>query len=420
MVKLWPFARKLWPFVNRRAVEPARGALLFLHIRKTAGTSVTNLLLQRFAANRSLRGAHWRENDGLDPNQFDFVSGHVTFGYRARFRTPPVVLTFLREPVERAVSAWAFFREETPAALAKIVKELPAAEAALRLRFHEQARQITLLELLRREPALARPLLSNEQTRCLLEGAPGDLRPPATAAQLQAACTNLGRCDVIGLVEEMDASLAWLARRMGWDGLDARYDNRTNSRPARDAVEPDALEILSEWNRLDLALYEHARQLAAQRRSHARPAPAAPLPSLQPFNFDQPLHGIGWHDREFDARGCFCWTGAAQESWLDFQPPAAGGACRLMAWIAHAVHPEALTGLRIAVNTQPLAVGFRAAEEGVIVEAHVPPSALGGAGERVRISFQTSQRWRPCDLDADSGDRRTLGVALRRIELRAA
>src|SRR5438309_587566 len=87
--------------------------VFFLHIPKTAGTALARFFEHRFPAG-SIR---WVNNGAAErerPELLDgarLVIGHVGYRFTRLFRQRPVVLTFLRDPVERAVSNYFFYRQ---------------------------------------------------------------------------------------------------------------------------------------------------------------------------------------------------------------------------------------------------------------------------------------------------------------------
>jgi hypothetical protein len=76
-----------------------------------------------------------------------------------------------------------------------------------------------------------------------------------------------------------------------------------------------------------------------------------------------------------------------------------------------------VAGLRLEVGGRPVAARVPAGGLPAVVEAAVPAAALGGAPGPVEVVLRPGRTARPCDLDPASGDRRTLGVAVSRVEL---
>ena len=81
----------------------------FLHIRKTAGTSIQNYMANHWPADACLRHLHWLAHERLDPGAYGFVAGHVGWEYLQRFANRPCVVTSLREPIERGLSHYYYF-----------------------------------------------------------------------------------------------------------------------------------------------------------------------------------------------------------------------------------------------------------------------------------------------------------------------
>lgn len=402
--------------------------LLFVHIRKTAGLSFRHLLASRFAAAACLFDAHAVDRQSVDPDAYAFVHGHVDVRYVERFRRRPVVFTVLRHPIDRALSAYYFFRDNGPRQLEQLRRDLPRELFASRVWFNRRARELSLLEFLEREPALVRAHLGDVQTRHLAGRGDG---AELDAGSLADARRHLASCNVVGLTERPDDTLALLSHEFGWGALGPLpHDNPTRGRPSIAEVDPRALDLLARANRRDAELYAHARDLLAERLGRVEPEALAPasaagchptsrLPDVTDFTFDQPIHGYGWHPRERHAGTWICWTGAASEAWIDLRVPGRGRHtlhCR----VSHVLRPSVLDGLRVSVNGYPLAIRMRAAEATVGVEAPVPPEALPDGDGRARIRFSVTETHRPCDLDPRADDRRQLGIALSRIRVQPA
>lgn len=401
--------------------------LLFLHIRKTAGSSVRSLLVNRFSVAQTLLDWHHVRHRSCDVNQYAFVTGHITFADVAKFDRPPVVLVFIRRGVERALSAYYFYRDLSPEMLRHFHATLPREMAADRERFQQRASALTLAEFLDRESDLARRWLSNMQTRVLAgipDGAPLDI---SEGELWRRARDNLARCDIVGLTERVGESLAQLACHMGWCEFGPiPHRNRTLGRPPREAIDPDALDLLSRWNQLDEQLYAEAETWFTRRRSSAPPLPPpATRPSAAAFTFDQPIHGRGWQPREqFNGRW-ICWIGPEPAATLELNLDTEGP-LRLECVIASYLSQAALDGLRIELDGFPLTLERRQTAEGIRLGGRIPRrfasagDALPCSPRIVRLTFHVPHLQRPCDVDPTSSDDRLLGVALQEIRLRPA
>ena len=222
--------------------------LVFLHIHKTAGCSVRNWLRNRFAVEDCLLDCHHAARQSIDPSSYRFVTGHVGFDYLERFRQRPICFVVLRHPVERALSAYSFFQRNDDQYLRWLRDTIPREQAEERVRFTRRANELSLVEFLEREPVLARSLLGDIQSRCLLGRS--DRAHDSDQELLDGAARNLESCAVVGLTEYLPASLARVANYMGWDDdfHTVPHDNPTRGRPSLEEIDPHALAILEEWN----------------------------------------------------------------------------------------------------------------------------------------------------------------------------
>jgi GT2 family glycosyltransferase len=405
-----------------KKISPSRPAssLFFLHMRKTAGVAVRDALINRFPASSSPYFLA-QPGDSRDPNVHPLVTGHVHYGFVKKLHEQPSIFTMLRDPLDRALSAYYFFRGHDQAKLDELKQFVPADEYAQRIEFLTKARQCSLAEFLAREPELARFHLGNLQTRQLLHAqVTGDLNE----THLSEALKNLEDCDVIGLLERLPESIALLEHRMGWEGVGSiRPQNVTRERLPKQQVDPAALDILTSWNRLDDELYQRAQKIFEARLEAMRAKPpdviasgAAHLTSARAFTPAQPIHGHGWYARERAGDRWICWMGTTSHAWLDLSVETLRDS-QLTCTFPYAISPLSLELLQIQVNGLPVEHQRSHGPQEDIFECRVPASHLQRSPHRVRITFICRDRQRPCDLNQDSHDPRRLSLALGSIRL---
>lgn len=395
--------------------------MLFLHTRKTAGISIRGLLFNRFPAARTLLNAEFAERLAADWNDYDFITGHLHAGYRSRREGPVDTLTFLRQPLERALSAYFFYEAMSPEQLAFFRRVLPPAMGESRARFITRSRELGLVRFLRDEEPIARAWLSNVQTR-VLAGWDDGLDCTATDDELLTrARQQLRELTLVGITERLEESVALLQRQRGWCDLGPiLYENRNRQRPERDAIERDALARLADWNQLDAQLYDEANALLTQRLRHVDTAPHVVDPpppcDARQFTFDQPIHGRGWHLREFYNGEWLCWTGAESVTTLQLRS-ADSTARQLRCRVAHLLHPSVLAALEVRVNGQPVAMSWTGGDTTGWLSGRLPASETSLHASLIQLEFHTHQRIRPEDLHPGCGDTRPLGIALAEIRV---
>jgi hypothetical protein len=226
--------------------------VVFLHIPKTAGTTTT-LWLMLLHGDRHMKApsyttglklesltAKLRRADGL----VESVAGHVPYSARSIFPARSSFFTFLREPVDRALSHFCHFhaREQSDDASVSggATTQIAALEAALAAWDASS-------------PESQAVLPDNLQTR-MLSGF--DMGAPASGEMLEAAKRNLGELDAVGLTERFDESTALLHRAYAWRILALQSHRvKTHVRISARALEPPVLAGLRRLTALDEELY---------------------------------------------------------------------------------------------------------------------------------------------------------------------
>jgi hypothetical protein len=246
--------------------------LVFLHIPKTAGSSLATSLVFNYPPERTVhvdlidRPAGDIENvvPTEDLAHARLIRGHLPYGVHTHVPRRCEYITVLREPVARAISAYKFILRN-PAAFSSHPLHDPGAGGKFGLEGYLES------EGLGRQ--------GNRQVRMLSAIPSGDLGRDA----LETAKHNLERFLVVGLTERFEETFV-LVRR----ALKLRvpfYATRLVGPPLE--ISDRAKELIREQNLLDLELYEFgrdlfARQVAQQGRSFRREARA--FRAMRPFS----------------------------------------------------------------------------------------------------------------------------------------
>jgi hypothetical protein len=233
------------------AAPPGEGLLIFLHIPKTAGSTVLRILEREYGRNAVLKAYDAHDADEVaaavaGAKRFVRVlAGHFPFGIDEVLPAPSRYMTFFRDPVDRVRSHYDFVRTQPDHYL------------------HQAACSLTLSEYVRRCGA-AEP--NNDQTR-LLAGT-GTARSSGTAdpEMLPLAKSNVDRLGAVGLTEEFDASLILLRRAFGWRRpFYVRRNVRRREHRDVDRLSPDIRAVIQAHNALDVELFEYARDRFRQQ-----------------------------------------------------------------------------------------------------------------------------------------------------------
>jgi hypothetical protein len=228
----------------------ARGTTaLFLHIGKTAGTTLNSILDREFpsdaifAVDSHDTASAEAQLDRLSPEkraQLRLIRGHFVYGVHRVLDQPSLYFSLLRDPCERLISAYAHIR----------------AVPSHRLHRHLVEEQLSFEEFVTSGITLE---TDNWQLRCLA----GDAETPfgrCDQAMLQAAIQNIGRrFAFVGTSERFDDSLLILSRMYGWRHIS--YIRLNEAKITRAAVTPEVRRKIDAQISLERELYAYATEV---------------------------------------------------------------------------------------------------------------------------------------------------------------
>jgi hypothetical protein len=233
--------------------------VIFLHIPKTAGTTLSYILEKQYEAEKT-----FTIDDYLNPDQggssiekfvklpFEYrkgimlLKGHMPFGLHQMLPNPPIYLTILRNPVDRAISQYYHLLRQPDHYLYKTVT----------------ANKMTLEDFVCSRMS---PELNNGQTRLLSGVSPADAE--CSVEMLQQAMANLSsRIAVVGLCEMFDKTLMLIKNQLQWKRIPFYCRmNVSRNRPSREDITRRALKLIERENLFDCQLYKYAVKLFGTR-----------------------------------------------------------------------------------------------------------------------------------------------------------
>jgi len=262
---------------------PEGTRLVFLHLPKTAGTSLRAALARHFRPEEVVQVdslAEWGEALA-DPGRYRFWAGHMPFSLVALIPPPVFVVTLLRDPVARILSLYTFWRRHADPSRPHLRAAMEGDLEAFLASSEPAVRNGT-------DNHMAR-LLHGRAPVAEAEGWPLVAQPEDAARRmsdaelLEGARRNLLRCGAVGIADDVGGLYRRIAAAFGFTPgaepprLNTRESGAEVLRPAGapPVVTPAAAAALDRLTRLDRPLFALARRLAEAGPRPEDGAPAA-------------------------------------------------------------------------------------------------------------------------------------------------
>jgi hypothetical protein len=225
--------------------------IIFLHVPKTAGTSLRQVVEQVYPGDRCVSvysfdfqyRRHWRARMALraEVEKAEVVYGHVSYGVHRLLGIDGRYVAFVRNPVDRVLSFW---RQQV---------RVPETE------YHQAISDgMSLVDLLRSGECHQ---VSNHMTQ-MLSGRT-EFTPKQARSSLARAFENMDTHFVdVGIAEHMEESVARIGDRLGWTTYPAVPRLNVDLEVESFTIDQETRAEIVRFNRLDIELYNRVLQRA--------------------------------------------------------------------------------------------------------------------------------------------------------------
>lgn len=250
-------------------ILPGSSQLLFIHVPKTAGTTLSRILEGLFPVEQVCPAYYMRDLLLMRPDDlstYRLFRGHFEYSVTELLGAPSC-LTMLREPVARVISYYRYIRS---------APKHPRHEKFAAMQLEEVIEDPEeLLPISNHQARVFGRFLDLDLVRAKMSGAPIDgathrSAPRPTGINVERACARLADFGFVGISERFEESLLLLADVLGFDP-NVPYES-LNVTPADQAAEfdPEVIEKIRGMNSADLRIYDFVQQLFEMRVERLR------------------------------------------------------------------------------------------------------------------------------------------------------
>jgi len=218
---------------------------IHLHIPKTGGTTLRDIIQRQYRAEKILMIPKLEESENIlkevstsQINQLKLIQGHLKYGIHNHFHRRAKYFAIIRDPINRVLSTYYYVLSQ---------KNNPQ-------NLSTSNNQMTIYDFVQ---SGVNPFLINGQTK-LISGKTGNIDNPIIESEelFSLAKENIENDFLfLGITEMFDETILILKNMLGWHMPYYSIANRTKKKPNYDAVNPTIISFIKEHNQLDIKLY---------------------------------------------------------------------------------------------------------------------------------------------------------------------
>ena len=219
---------------------------IHLHIPKTGGTTLRDIIQRQYRAEKILMIPKLEESENIlkevstsQINQLKLIQGHLKYGIHNHFHRRAKYFAIIRDPINRVLSTYYYVLSQ---------KNNPQNLSTAN-------NQMTIYDFVQ---SGVNPFLINGQTK-LISGKTGNIDNPIIESEelFSLAKENIENDFLfLGITEMFDETILILKNMLGWHMPYYSIANRTKKKPNYDEDNPTIISFIKEPNQHDILLYK--------------------------------------------------------------------------------------------------------------------------------------------------------------------
>ena len=248
--------------------------LYFLHIPKTAGTSIISILDSHFSSKKILNLHEWQELLPLMPldfKKYNFIRGHFGRSIFGLLPKKPISVTLLRDPIKLMISSYKMVtrqpkeKELYSVAENQTISDLITDPKRYPLTNRQAHHIVTNLDIQSLTKDMSEEQLKNFFPHHLREFYLLDMSDEELLDKAKTSILN--DFAFFGIVEKMEKSLFLLHYTFGWKPMRDTIRENISPKDQSSEITEEAIKKLEEMTRVDQQLYDYANELFDLRYS---------------------------------------------------------------------------------------------------------------------------------------------------------
>lgn len=239
----------------KRITNEKRENIIFLHLPKAGGTTLRHIFYDQYqylkkgelyTINRTKETRDFLNLPQKEKDKIRVLVGHFPFGLHEQLKGEFQYVTFMRDPIDRAISAYYYNKGHQSSDVYEIIRK----------------NNFTLGEYLDRN---IEPWSNNAMTKHFAGCTLDEFKKECTEEMFQSAKKNLlNHCIALGLTERFDESLLVFKSVLNWSLPKYERKNITPIKKEKEEEGKAIIEKIKTLNRYDMELYEIGKELFQQ------------------------------------------------------------------------------------------------------------------------------------------------------------